>query len=326
MYTAKIIPYVFSIITVFFCIILLAKGQSNHEENPPKNAQSSLEENAKEKASSDLKKNLPTTKGIFTRVMDRIVAFKNKITAYIPSYSHEENEREFDFSTNGDEILQNFQFFAKVPFKFKSYEVSVNGKYLQTFRKKEIPPSSEDIHPSKWKKLPKWKPFSKSYSFGLEGNRTREFLNIFTFGGHIEYESDYSIVKDPRVHVGVFSEVPLRRKWNWIKGGTGIWLEGQQLDTNSPELRSGLRFHIEIDSKYFNMMIECLPHWNFREYRANASPELVFEFKPFGKELALIFHAEIDYYHTVDPVLTVEPQFDIDEWDIRWAQLFRIPF
>lgn len=326
MYTSKIIPYVISIITVFFCCILLARGQSNHEESPPKNAQSSLEENAKEKASSDLNKDLPATKGIFTRIKDKIVAFKNKITAYIPSSSDDESEREFDFSTNGDEILQNFNFFAKVPFKFKAYEVSVNGKYLQTFQKKEIPSSSEDKHPSEWKKLPKWQPFSKSYSFGLEGTCTRKFLNIFTFGGHIEYESDYSIVTDPRVHVGIFSEVPLWRKWNWIKGGAGIWLEGQQLDTNSPGLRSGLRFHIEIDLEYFNMVVECLPHWNFREYRANVAPELVFEFKPFGKELALVFHAEIDYYHSENPELTVEPLFDIDEWDIRWTQLFRVPF
>ncbi|MCG9129952.1 hypothetical protein JT359_20380 [Candidatus Poribacteria bacterium] len=326
MYTAKIIPYFISIITVFFWCILFAKGQSNQEENQPKNTQSSLQEDVKETTSSDIKHNLTTDKGVFTQIKDLIVTFKSKIAAYIPSNIDDENDREFDFSTNGDEILQNFKFFAKVPFNFKSYEVSVNGKYLQTYQKKEIPPSTEDIHPSEWKKLPKWTPFSKSYSFGIEAYHTREILNVFTLGGNIEYESDYSIVTDPRVHVSIFSEVPLWRKWNWINAGSGIWVEGQQLDTKLPELRSGLRFHIEIDSKYFNMVVECLPNWNFREYRVNVSPELIFEFKPFGKELSLVFHTEIDYYHFDVPELTVEPHFDIDEWDIRWTQLFRVPF
>ena len=316
MYISKIITYVISIIALFSCCVLIAAGQSTDEEDSTKDAQLSSEENLTDKASSDLKENLSAPKGIFTRI-------KDTIASYIPTDSGNNHEGAFDLSTNGDDILQNFNFFAKVPFKFESYEVSVSGKYLQTFQKKDI--SSENEHPSEWKTLPKWKPLSKSYSFGLEGNHPRKFLNIFTFGGHIEYERDYSIVIDPHVHVGIFSEVPLWRKWDWIKGGAGIWVEGQQLSTNSPGFRSGLRFHIGIDSKFFNMVIEYLPHWNFREYRANASPELVFEFKPFGKELALVLHAEIDYY-SEKTELTVEPLFDIDKWDIRWTQLFRVPF
>ena len=101
---------------------------------------------------------------------------------------------------------------------------------------------------------------------------------------------------DPHAHVGGFAEFPLFPKWKWMKGGAGLWLERQQLSTHSPKLRSGLRFHIEIDSKYFNMVIECLPHWDFKEYRANVSPEVVYEFKPFGKKLDLVLHCEIDYY------------------------------
>ena len=309
MYRSKTIPNIIIMIAVIFCCVSIVSGQSLPEEIPTKDALSSMEEKERpiEKAESTIK--------------DKIVAFKNKITSFIPSDS--ENDGAFDFSTNGDDILQNFNFFLKVPLEFKSYEVSLSGKYHQTFQKKDI--SSKNKHPSEWETLPHWQPLSKSYSFGLEGSSNRKVLGVFTFGGHIEYERDYSIVIDPHVHVGGFAEFPLYPKWKWMKGGAGLWLEGQQLSTHSSELRSGLRFHIEIDSKNFNMVIECLPHWDFKEFRANASPELVYEFKPFGKKLALVLHCEIDYY-SEKTGLTVEPLFDINPWEIRWTQLFRVPF
>ena len=328
MYRSKAILNTFLIITVIFYGVAIASGQSPTKDASTKNATPSLEEKDTPivKSESAPKDKIPNPKSRLAYLKDKIVAFKDKITSFIPSNS--ENDGEFDFSTNGDDILQNFFFFLKVPLEIKSYEVSLSGKYHQTFQKKDI--SSKSEHPSEWETLPHWQPLSKSYSFGLEGSSTRKVLGVFTFGGHIEYERDYSIVMDPHVHVGGFAEFPLFPKWKWMKGGAGLWLEGQQLSTHSPKLRSGLRFHIEIDSKYFNMVIECLPHWDFKEYRANVSPEVVYEFKPFGKKLDLVLHCEIDYYSEKTSQkktgLTVEPLFDIDPWEIRWTQLFRVPF
>ncbi|MDE0084741.1 MAG: hypothetical protein OXU23_03450 [Candidatus Poribacteria bacterium] len=318
----QITIYVMTVITVFFCCIPITAGQSTNEEESIETPQPTAEEHPTEKDSSTLKDKRPAKKGIFIHIKERIVACKNKIISYIPSDDDSRSEREFDFSTNGDDILQNFYFFAKVPFEFEAYELSLSGKYRQTFQKKD---NTSDVEsPSEWKTLPKLQTLSKSYAFGLELNSIHKFFDIVPVGGYFDYERDFSIEMDPHVHLSIFAETSLLPKKDWIMAGTGIWIEGQQLAT-TPGFRSGLRLHLEINWKNFNMMIECLPHWNFREFRLNASPELVFEFKPFGKELAFVLHGEIDYY-SENTGLTVEPLFDIDPWEIRWTQLFRVPF
>lgn len=326
MYKAQTAVCAITMIAILFCCFLIADAQSIAEENSMEDAQNILEKNPTEKVEAtipNLKDNPPVPKSIFVVLNEKITNIKNKIVSYIPSDSESQNERAFDFSTNGDDILQNFNFFAKVPFEFETYEVSLNGKYRQNFQKKDTSSATGD--PSEWKTLPKWKTLSKSYAFGFEVNSTHKFLDIFTLGGYLDFERDFSIEMDPHVHVSIFAEIPLLPKKDWIMAGVGLWGEGQQLSTTTPGFRSGSRLHLEINWKNFNMMIECLPHWNFREFRANASPELIFEFKPFGKKLEFVLHGEIDYY-SENTGLTVEPLFDINPWEIRWTQLFRVPF
>ena len=263
-------------IALFLCCVLIAAGQSTDTEDPTKDSQSSSEENPAENVSSELKDNLSAPKGIFTRI-------KEKIAAFIPSDEHSKNQRAFDFSTNGDDKIRYFSFFSEVPLKFKSYEVSISGKYNQTFENDKL--------------LKKWMFLSESYALGLEGSSTHKFFRFFTLGGQIDYENGITTEIDPHVHVDIFTQFPLVPKWDFIKGGVGIWVAGQELSTNCAKFHSGWHFHIDINSKYFNMMIEALPRWNFGEFRVIASPELVIKFKPFGKKFAFVIHGEIEYYH-----------------------------
>ena len=328
MYRSQTTTYVITMIALFFCCVLIAAGQSTDTEDPTKDSQSSSEENPAEKVSSELKDNLPAPKGIFTRI-------KDKIASFTPSDEHSKNQRAFDFSTNGDDKIRYFSFFSEVPLKFKSYEVSISGKYNQTFQKKD--PSSEMQHPpekdlssemqdpSESELQKKWMFLSESYALGLEGSSTHKFFRFFTLGGQIDYENGITTEIDPHVHVDIFTQFPLFPKWNFIEGGAGIWVAGQELSTNSAKFHSGWHFHIDINSKYFNMMIEALPRWNFGEFRVIVSPELVIKFKPFGKKFAFVIHGEIEYYHNKSG-LTLEPVFDINPWEIRWTQLIRVPF
>ncbi|MDE0314667.1 MAG: hypothetical protein OXM61_07190 [Candidatus Poribacteria bacterium] len=190
-------------------------------------------------------------------------------------------------------------------------------------------------HPSEWEPLEKWLPLSKSYAFGLEGGSPNKFLKYFTFGTQIEYERDTSIVIDPHVHVDIFTQFPPYSKWKFLKCGVGIWGAGQQLSTNSAQFRSGWHFHIDIRSgecnlwhfnmKYFNMMIESIPRWNFGEFRVIGSPEMVIKFKDFGDKFAFVIHGEIEYYHNKTG-LTFEPIVDINPWKMRWTQLIRVSY
>lgn len=187
----QITIYVMTVITVFFCCIPITAGQCTNEEESIETPQPTAEEHPTEKDSSTLKDKRPAKKGIFIHIKERIVACKNKIVSYIPSDDDSRSEREFDFSTNGDDILQNFYFFAKVPFEFEAYELSLSGKYRQTFQKKD---NTADVeNPSEWKTLPKLQTLSKSYAFGLELNSIQKFFDLVTVGGYFDYERDFSI-------------------------------------------------------------------------------------------------------------------------------------
>ena len=80
------------------------------------------------------------------------------------------------------------------------------------------------------------------------------------------------------------------------------------------------------------MLIEYLPHLNFKSYRLNASPEIEFKLNnikiPRKKEpfsLSIVLMGEIDYYSENDE-FTVEPLFEMNPWEIRWTQLVRHRF
>ena len=80
------------------------------------------------------------------------------------------------------------------------------------------------------------------------------------------------------------------------------------------------------------MLLEYLPHWNFKSYRLNTSPEIEFKLHnikiPFKKDkfsFSIVLMGEIDYYSEND-AFTVEPLFEINPWEIRWTQLVRHRF
>ena len=315
MYRLQTPRYTITIISLFLCCVLIASGQSTVPETPTEITQSTSEENPTEKSNSELKSKPPFYKVIFTRI-------KDKVDSFIPTDEHSENQRAFDISTTGDDKIRNFSFFAKMPFKFKSTKVSLSGKYNQTFENIVPASENENLTESELQKKRKWMFLSESYALGLEVNNTKKLFGLFNFGGQIDYENGITPELDPHVHVDLFTQFPLILKYDFLKVGAGIWGAGQKL-TDMPEFHSGWHFHIDINSKCFNMRIETLPQWNFSDFRAIASPELVI--KPFGGKFAFVIHGEIKYYPS-KKVLTYEPVVDINPWDIRWTQLIRFPF
>ena len=237
-----------------------------------------------------------------------------------PENSKKDSEEEctLDFFTNGDDNFQSFNFMFKRPFKLKRIEGSLSGKYFLTFQKPDLP---EDI--SLWDSLRRefseMDAVSESFALRLEGNTPHKFAA----GGYIEVEGDFSIDTDPHLHVSVYGEYA---PYGFVKVALGSWAEVLRLRKEAREdgrYRSGLRAHIEIEWKKFSMMIECLPHWGFRKYRVNASPE--FEIK-IRDSWSFILHGEIDY-SSENKDLTVEPLVDIIKpLEIRWTQLIRYTF
>ena len=80
------------------------------------------------------------------------------------------------------------------------------------------------------------------------------------------------------------------------------------------------------------MLIEYLPHWGFKSYRLNTSPEIEFKINnlniPLKKDnisFSIVLHGEIDYY-SESQNFTVEPLFEVNPWEIRWTQLIRHKF
>ena len=238
----------------------------------------------------------------------------------------------FDFSLPGNNKTQNFDLFFEKPFNVqilesKSIESKLSGNYFITFQKEDVSPKG-----SLWKTLREsfsgWKPLSRSYALRLEGNTPGKFA----LGGYIEIEGDTSIENDPHLHTSLYGQY---KPWNCIEVALGSWIEIQRL-WKDERLRSGLRTHcnIELASKWINlsMMVEYLPHWRFKSYRLNTSPEIEFKFSnikiPLKKDkvsFSLVFHGEIDYY-SENEALTIEPLFEANPWEIRWTQLVRHRF
>ena len=234
----------------------------------------------------------------------------------------------FDFSLPGDNKTQSLALFFERPFKFNNIEGKLSGNYFTTFTKEEIPPEE-----SVWRALQKsftgWEFLSKSYSYRLEGSTTGKW----GVGGHIELESDITIKTDPRLNFTFYGEYnPL----SFMELAFGGWAEFLRLGREPLEgekFRFGLRTHCNIKKEFkwvnLSMLIEYLPHWNFKSYRLNASPEIEFKIEiPRKKEpfaFSIVLMGEIDYYSENDE-FTVEPLFEMNPWEIRWTQLVRHRF
>ncbi len=332
MYRTQTVINIIITISLFFCSIFIAAGQSTDTESTDTEEttninQSKSEENPAEKVGSELKDTLSIPKGFFARI-------KNKITSFIPDDEQSKNKDAFGVSTNADDKIRNFGIFAGVPLKFKFLNLSLNGKYSQTYHKNGLLSGMQNPSDSESQKA-KWMFLSESYAFGLETHLTKKLFRYFTLGTQIDYQNGITPEIDPHLHTDIFTQFPIVPKWDWLKGAVGIWVAGQQLGTNSAMRNSGWHIHIDTNVKgfkmwyfnimYINMMIEALPRWNFGEFRVVGSPEMVIKFKPFGDKFALVIHGEIEYYYKKTG-FTFEPIIDVDPLNIRWTKLIRVPF
>lgn len=335
MYRTKTVSFIITMIVVLLCCALIVSAESSSEEKPTEGAQPTPEKELTEKSKSALKDKLSKDKlpidaqSALKGKFDFLKSIKGKfhflknigdfVNKYTPSDS--KDQREFDFSTNGDDNLQNFYFLARQPLEFEFFEVLLNGKYFLTLDKPELP---EHISFSEalWKEYTGMEVISESLAFRLEGSTTHKFRDIVAGGGYIDFERDFSIEIDPHTHLSLFAEGTPGRKWNWFKVGLGFWIEGQQLFSNTQAFRYGLRAHVDIKWKNFEMMIECLPHWNFRKIRFSVSPQIEFKIRD---NWSIVFHNEMDFY-SENRDLTIEPALDFNPLDIRLTQLIRHKF
>ena len=190
-----------------------------------------------------------------------------------------------------------------------------------TLDKPELPEDTS-FSEALWKEYTGMKVISESFAFRLEGSTIHKFRDIVTGGGYIDFERDFSIEIDPHAHLSLFAEGTPYRKWDWLKVGLGFWIEGQQLFSNMQGFHSGLRAHVDIKWKNFEMMIECLPPWNFRKIRFSVSPQIEFKIRD---NWSIVFHNEMDFY-SENRDLTIEPALDFNPLDIRLTQLIRHKF
>ena len=182
----------------------------------------------------------------------------------------------FDFSLPGDNRTQSLALFFERPFKSDNIEGKLSGNYFTTFTKQEIPPE-ESVWGALQKSFTGWEFLSRSYAYRLEGSTTSKI----GVGGHIEFESDITIENDPRLNFTLYGEYnPL----NFVELAFGGWTEFLRFGKEPLEgerFRSGLRTHCNIEKEFkwvnLSILIEYLPHWNFKSYRLNASPEIEFK-------------------------------------------------
>ena len=301
---ARTITLAITMITGLLCWLFIAEAQLTSEEIPT--AKYTEGENAKESGDNSEEKN-PTEE----------------------SKQDVEKKRTFDFSPNGDDNLQSFNFMLKLPFdekpfQFKSIEGLLSGKYFVTFQKPD-PREGISLLEALRREFSEMEAISESFTLRLEGN-TPDKIGI---GGYIELESDYSIETDPHLHFTVYGRYS---PYTFVEVGVGGWTEFRRLRKAPREdrgHRSGLRAHVDIKGNikgiYGSMLLECLPHWSFDEFHISVSPELEFRFKGFGKQLGLVLHVEIDYYSKKKD-FTLEPLLDLNPLEIRWTQLIRHRF
>ena len=327
MYRTQTTIYIITMISLCFCCIPIYASQSIDTEEAINNSQSTSEENSAEIASSELKDTLSTQQGLFASI-------KKEIRSFIPVDEQSKNKNAFGISTNADDKIRNFGIFAGVPFKFKFLNLSLNGKYNQTYYKNGFLSEMQNPSESESQKA-KWMFLSESYAFRLEAHLTKELFRYFTLGTQLDYQNGITPEIDPHLHIDIFTQFPIVSIWDWLKGAVGIWVSGQQLGTNLAMHNSGWHIHIDANVKgfnicqfnilYINMMIEALPRWKFGEFRVIGSPEMKIRFKPFGDKFEIVFHGEIEYYYKKTG-FTFEPIVDFDPLNVRWTQLIRVPF
>ena len=312
MYRSRTVILAITTIATLFCSALIVTAQSTPEEK-----QTDVEQ---------LKPNVPA--------LPKPEIPKMEIPGGSTEKQNETEETElderptFDFSLPGDNRTQSLALFFERPFKFNNIEGKLSGNYFTTFTKQEIPPE-ESVWGSLQKSFTGWEFLSRSYAYRLEGSTTRKW----GVGGHIEFESDITIENDPRLNFTLYGEYnPL----SFVELAFGGWAEILRLRKEPLEgerFRFGLRTHcnIEKEFKWVNlaMLIEYLPHLNFKSYRLNISPEIEFKIKiPRKKEpfsFSIVLMGELDYYSENDE-FTVEPLFEVNPWEIRWTQLVRHQF
>ena len=312
MYRYRMATLVITTISTLFCSALIVTAQSMPEEK-----QADVEQ---------LKPNVPALpKPEIPEVeIPRVSTEKPKETE-----ETELDERPtFDFSLPGDNRTQSLALFFERPFKFSNIEGKLSGNYFTTFTKQEIPPE-ESVWMALQKSFTGWESLSRSYAYRLEGSTTGKW----GVGGHIEFESDITIENDPRLNFTLYGEYnPL----SFMELAFGGWTEFLRLGKEPLEgekFRFGLRTHCNIEKEFkwvnLSMLIEYLPHLNFKSYRLNASPEIELKIKiPRKKEpfsFSIVLMGEIDYYSENDE-FTVEPLFEMNPWEIRWTQLVRHRF
>ena len=248
-----------------------------------------------------------------------------------------DERRTFDFSLPGDNRAQSLALFFELPLdapplEFKKIEGKLSGNYYLTFEKPTNLPKNLSFWESLQREYSEMKAISESYAFHLEVS-TPGKLGV---GGYIEIEGDMSIEADPRLHTTLYGEY---KPWDFVEVAFGGWTEILRLGKERREnerLRAGFRTHCDIELKFkyinFSMLIEYLPHWNFKSYRLNTSPEIEFKLHnikiPFKKDkfsFSLVLMGEVDYYSENND-FTIDPLFEINPWEIRWTQLIRHRF
>ena len=312
MYRSRIVMLAITATLTLFCSALIVTAQSTPEEK-----QTDIEQ---------LKPNVPALpKPEIPKIeIPRVPTEKEKATE-----EKELDERPtFDFSLPGDNRTQSLALFFERPFKFKNIEGKLSGNYFTTFKKEEIP-QEESLWRALQKSFTGWEFLSRSYAYRLEGSTTGKW----GVGGHIELEKDITIETDPHLHTTFYVEYnPL----SFVEFALGSWAEILRLKKERLEggrFRFGLRTHCNIEKEFkwinLSMLIEYLPHFNFKSYRLNASPEIEFKINiPRKKEpfsFSIVLMGEIDYYSENDE-FTVEPLFEMNPWEIRWTQLVRHQF
>ena len=244
----------------------------------------------------------------------------------------------FDFSLPGDNKTQSIDLFFELPFEGKWFEGKFNGNYFTTFRKEDIP-QEDSVWIALQRSFTGWTFHSRSYAYSIESST----LGTFAVGEYVEYENDYSIETDPHLHTSIYGQY---KPWESLEFALGGWIEFQKLGEETDEetdengrFRSGIRTHVNMELEFswinLSLLVEYLPHWSFKSYHLNTSPEIELKINnlniPLKKDnitFSIVLHGEIDYYYdnTENEILTVEPLFEVNPLEVRWTQLIRHKF
>ena len=298
-------------IATFLCCLLLAEAESKTTDTQKNDAVAKISNTADNA-------NLPSPKSkltsYFEKTFDDVQEWLDK---YFPS--DEENERTFDFFSNGNENTKTYNFSLTLP--IKKIDGYTRVQFFQTcLESKTESTQSDERNPC------------TSYLVQIEGDIPKTFLRY-----HFEFENDTTIDTDPHVHLSSYNEDLLN--WlnkDWLKGGVGVWSQFDQVSKDSNpdndrhrKAQYGLRAHLDIKFKWkalkFSTEIEYLPQLrtDSYEYSIRTSPEVKID---FTEHVSLLFTWEVDYYSD-NKRLTIEPVFDLFKpVDTSWTHLWRVEF